>query len=59
MSVFKYSVLGCVAVHVAWDFISISIILNERSISAISMETWDGGALSRNTLVKILSARYV
>lgn len=54
MSVFKYSVLGCIAVRVAWDFISISITLNERSIAAISMET-----LSRNTLVKILSARDV
>lgn len=59
MSVFKYSVLGCIAVRVAWDFISISITLNERSIAAISMETWEGGALSRNTLVKILSARDV
>lgn len=43
---------------VAWDFISISSIFNKRSISAISMETWGGGA-SLKTLVKILSARRV
>lgn len=58
MSVFDYSILGCIAVRVALDFISISSIFNKLSISAFSMETRGGGA-SCKTLVKILSARCV